>query len=204
MRNLLPHKVKHYKNFALLVERTYRKLRYGISSCKAELDADLTYMRKELVDWQSNEDEDALMQSNINTTWLPVEYRHDSLVLYDPSTNAWGPGYTTRISDRGPQSIGVGYSYANGNQNIIEVNSSGCITRINLNPAITINQNSSFMYTQVNPETMWVIDHNMGLVPNVTIEDLDGNDIEGIVEVVNNNQIKLYFNQPVAGKAYLS
>lgn len=205
MRTLLAKKEKYYKEFASVVNTNYKQLRYGIGSCKSGVDQDLAFMRKEIVDWQANEDEGALCQSNINyTTWLPVSYRNDALVQYDTSGNAWGPGYITGSAGRGPQTVGVGYAYGDGNQNIIEVNTGGCITRINLNPAIVINQNSSFQFTQSTPSTVWFIQHNMGIVPNVSTEDLDGNDIVGSVEIIDNNSLKIYFSEPVAGKAYLS
>jgi len=206
MRTLLAKKDKYYKEYADSVFKLARQMRYGISSCTTSFaDPDLISMRKELVDWQSNEDEDALCQTNMNyTTFLPVNYRNDSLVQYDSTKDAWGPGYYKTGSPTGPQTLGVGFAYGNGNQNIIEVNSGGCITRINLNPAVTINHNSSYVFTQSTPATVWVITHGMNMVPNVRTEDQDGNDIVGTIEVVDNNTLKIYFNQAVAGKAYLS
>ena len=147
MRTLLPKKEKHYKEFADVINRTYRQMRYGINSCRPGLDADLIDMRKQIVDWQAIEDEGALCQTNINyTTWLPISYRNDTSVQYDRSSDVWGPGYYKSSSADAPQQVGVGYTYGNGTQNIIEVNTGGCITRINLNPAINITQNSSFVF----------------------------------------------------------
>ena len=200
MRSLLSKKTKYYKEYAESVFREMRQMRYGISSCKTSLvDDDLAYMRKQIVDWQSNEDEDALCHTSMNlTTFTPVNYRNDALVQFDVTQNAWGPGYYNAQSPVGPQTAGVGITYGANSQNIIEVNSGGCITRINLN------HNSSFQFTQVDPSTVWIIQHNMGMKPNVSTEDTTGTDIQGIVEHVDNNLLKIYFNQPVAGKAYLS
>jgi hypothetical protein len=205
MRTLLPKKVKYYKEFADVLNRTYRQMRYGIDSCRPDLNADLIDMRKQIVDWQAIEDEGALSQTNINyTTWLPVSYRNDTSVQYDTSYDVWGPGYFKSSTADAPQQVGVGYTYGDGTQNIIEVNTGGCVTRINLNPAITINQNSSFVFTQQTPATMWDIIHGMNLAPNVRTEDLTGADIQGVIDIIDNNRIKIYFNQPVAGRAYLS
>jgi hypothetical protein len=205
MRTLLPKKEKYYKQFADSLNRVYRQMRYGIDSCRPDLDADLIDMRKQIVDWQAIEDEGALCQTNINyTTWLPISYRNDTSVQYDTSYDIWGPGYYKSSSADAPQQVGVGYAYGDGTQNIIEVNTGGCITRINLNPAITINQNSSFVFTQQTPATMWDVVHGMNLIPNVRIEDLTGVDIQGVIDIVDNNRLKIYFNQPVAGRAYLS
>ena len=123
MRTLLPKKEKHYKEFADVINRTYRQMRYGINSCRPGLDADLIDMRKQIVDWQAIEDEGALCQTNINyTTWLPISYRNDTSVQYDRSSDVWGPGYYKSSSADAPQQVGVGYTYGNGTQNIIEVN----------------------------------------------------------------------------------
>lgn len=205
MRTLLPKKEKYYKEFADVCNKNYKQLRYGISACKPSVDVDLAFIRKEIVDWQAIEDENALCETNVNyTTWLPVSYRNDTSVQYDQSVDLWGPGYLRSNIPSGPTQVGVGYNYGNGSQNIIEVNTGGCVTRINLNPAITVNQNSSFQFTQRTPSTLWTIQHNMGLVPNVRIEDLNGNDIQGQIDIVDNNNIKIRFNQAVAGVAYLS
>ena len=84
------------------------------------------------------------------------------------------------------------------------MNTGGCVTRINLNPAITFNNNSSFEFVQQTAATVWTINHNMGLKPNVKLEDLLGNDIQGAIDFIDNNTVRVTFNQAVAGKAYLS
>jgi hypothetical protein len=198
MRTYLPNKVKYNKQFADVMHRMCMQMRYGIGSCKPDLDGQLISMRKELVDWESNEDDGALSETNIQfKTWLGVKYDD---VLYSKG----GTGFIMSDQGKAP-SMGLNYMGGAGQgNNIIEINSGGCITRINLNPAITINQNSSFVFTQKTASTVWDIQHNMNLVPNVTSEDTVGNDIVGSLEVVDNNRIKLYFNQAIAGKAYLS
>lgn len=198
MRTYLPNRVKYNKQFADTIHRLYKQMRYGIGSCKPEQNTQLISMRKELVEWEANEDEGALSETKIQfKTWLGVKYDD---VLYSKG----GTGFI--ISDQGAApSMGLNYmGQQQSGQNIIEINSGGCITRINLNPAITINQNSSFVFTQSTPSTMWDITHGMNMIPNVTTEDTLGNDIVGILDVVDNNRLKIYFNTPVAGKAYLS
>lgn len=205
MRTLLPKKEKYYNDFADVVNKTYRQMRYGIAACKPSVSEDLAFMRKHIVDWQDLEDEDALCNPNLNyTTWLPISYRNDSSVQYDQSVDLWGAGYLRGNVPNSPEQIGVGFAYGANNQNIIEVNTGGCVTRINLNPAITINQNSSFVFTQQTPTTMWDVVHGMNLSPNVRTEDLTGGDIQGMIDYIDNNRLKIYFNQPVAGRAYLS
>jgi hypothetical protein len=198
MRTLLPNKAKHYKNFAESVHRQYKKLRYGLQSCKASIDDELASIRKELVDWEANEDDGALETASINyRTWLAVSYDD---VLYSKG----GRGYI--ISEEGKSAdMALGYNgVVNTGPNIIEINSGGCITRINLNPAININQNSSFVHNQQVASTVWDVNHGMNLIPNIFTEDISGNDIQGIIDIIDNNRLKIYFNTPVAGKAYLS
>lgn len=67
-----------------------------------------------------------------------------------------------------------------------------------------IKQGNSYVFTQEVPVTVWVIIHNLGYVPNVFIEDMSGNDILGVVTIINNNELTITFNSAVAGKAYLS
>jgi hypothetical protein len=170
-------------------------MRYGISSCKSS-EKDLAIMRKQIVDWQLNEDAGALNETSIQfQTWLGVTYDD---VIYSQG----GTGYINTGST-GP-SIGFNYMDNGVNQNIIQVSAGGCITRINLNPSITVNQNTSHVHNQTTPAIMWDITHSLGMIPNVRTEDSNGDDIEGIIEIVNQNQLKIYFTQAISGKAYLS
>jgi hypothetical protein len=100
----------------------------------------------------------------------------------------------------------MSYADNNGSANIIEVNAGGCITRINVNPSITINNGTSFTYAQncSDPQAVWYINHNLGYTPNVWTEDCDGNDISGTLAVVNTNTISITFSTPQAGTAHLS
>jgi hypothetical protein len=198
MRTYLPNRVKYNKQFADVMHRMYKQMRYGIGSCKPAQDIQLISMRKELVEWEANEDDGALSETKIQyKTWLGVKYDD---VLYSKG----GTGFIISDDGKAP-SMGLNYMGTQQvGQNIVEINSGGCITRINLNPAITINQNSSFVFTQQTPATVWDITHGMNMIPNVTTEDLLGNDIVGILDVIDNNRIKIYFNTAVAGKAYLS
>ena len=145
MRTYLQNRVKYNKQFADVMHRLYKQMRYGIDSCKPDQDNQLISMRKELVEWEANEDDGALSETTIQLkTWLGVKYDD---VLYSKG----GTGYFMSEDGRGP-AVGLDYmGTQQSGQNIIEINSGGCITRINLNPAITINQNSSFVFTQQTP-----------------------------------------------------
>ena len=200
MRTLLANKTKHYKNFADAVNRLYREIRYGVESCKPESDLDLAMMRKELVDWQANEDGAALTETSIQyQTWLAVNYDD---TLY-PSG---GTGYIHTSSQSGP----LGMNYVNqtiqNGQNVIEINSGGCITKINLNPAITVNQGNGAQYSfqQSTAAATWTITHNLGYVPNVITVNDAGTEIIGVVTTLNTTTVVIEFSDAVSGYAYLS
>jgi hypothetical protein len=104
----------------------------------------------------------------------------------------------------------MNYATQNVSTNIIEVNSGGCVTRINVNPSVSITNNygtnggASFIHDQIVPATVWLISHNLGYVPNVWAVDAGGTNIDGTVTVIDNNSITLTFSTAVTGKAYLS
>ena len=209
MRNLLPQKEKYLINFANSVYDEYRKMKFGIKACRNTGQLWLNEVRKDIVEYQSNDDGGALCEVSIqHMGWLPVYYpTTDESCEYRPP---WCDvsKYQIQKCNRGPQGIGMSYVGQNTSTNLIEVNSGGCITRININPAITINTTatSSFVFTQncSDPQAIWYINHNLNLVPNVWAEDCNGDNISGVVDVVDNDTITLTFSSPVAGKAYLS
>jgi hypothetical protein len=211
MRNLLFDKLKYDKNFADSVYNEMRKIKYGIQSCKKERKLWLDEVRKQIVEYQAHDDGEALTQVSINHMgWLPVYYpTTDETCEYRPP---WCDvsRYQIQRCSTGPRSIGMNYATQNVSTNIIEVNSGGCVTRINVNPAVSITNNygtnggASFIHDQIVPATVWLISHNLGYVPNVWAVDAGGTNIDGTVTVIDNNSITLTFSTAVTGKAYLS
>ena len=64
---------------------------------------------------------------------------------------------------------------------------------------------SSYEYTQVATASSWVIDHNMGFLPNVTVEEVGTGIMLMCAEIHHtSNQVELQFNTPRAGTARLS
>lgn len=209
MRNLLPQKEKYLINFANSVYAEFQQMKYGIQSCRKTGELWLNEMRKDIVEYQSKDDGGALCDVSIqHMGWLPVYYpTNDESCDYQPP---WCDvsRYQIQRCNGGPRSIGMSYVGQNNSTNVIEVNSGGCITRINVNPSIVINNNnnSSFVFTQdcAQPQTVWNINHNLNIVPNVWTEDCNGTNIQGTVAVVDNDNITITFSTAVAGKAYLS
>lgn len=202
MRNLLPNKVEHYKVFADAVEQVYKQVRFGLANRKSGKSLDLAMMRKNIVDWQANDDAGALTSVSMSyTTWLPVTYD------FDTSPSITKTGYYQCPTTVAPSGISLGYNYPGGNsQNIIDVNTGGCVTRINLNPTVNINNGvrSEYTHHQSTPSSGWSITHNLGYIPNVFTIDESGVDILGSVQSVTTTSMSILFSKPVAGYAYLS
>jgi len=209
MRNLLPRKDQYNIDFANSVYAEMRKIKYGISSCNVNTKLWLADIRREIAEYQSRDDGEALTQVSISHMgWLPVYYPSiDDSCEYRPPWCEVGKYQIPRCA-RGPQGIGMSYAGNGGSANLIEVNAGGCITRININPAITINNNTgtAFTYAQncADPQLVWYITHDLGYTPNAWTEDCDGNDISGTLAVVDSNTITITFSSPQAGTAHLS
>lgn len=201
MKNYLVEKNRYYLNYAEAIYKDFLQMRFGLKACTPAADEDLSFMRKELVDWQENEDNGALTATSISyVTWLGVNYDLDEI-----ENSTTGAGWLQSPTPIGPNNLSLNYNYANGqSQNIVDINAGGCITRINLNPSIQITHNSKFVFQQPTPALVWTINHSMNMVPNVFVQDLQGRDIEGLIEPINNNALTITFSSPVAGTAYLS
>lgn len=206
MRNLIEDKLRYNKVFADRIYDQFRSMRYGISPCQVEDALDLSAVRKELVDYQDGDDGDAFTHVSIQYMgWLPVYYPEDDETVQTPTHTDTHERYRLRYPRSCNSGLGVNFGYGTDqSQNLIQVNAGGCITRINLNPVINISQNAKFVFNQGTPSTTWVIHHNLNMVPNVFIQDQDGQDMEGDIEPTTNNTLTIRFNQAVSGTAYLS
>jgi len=61
-----------------------------------------------------------------------------------------------------------------------------------------------FEFSQVAPESLWIVTHSLGFRPNVTTFDDEGNVVVGAIVHINNNVLSIDFSIPVAGFALLS
>jgi hypothetical protein len=195
-------KVGIYGKFSDSVYRKFRELRYGITSCCDHKSLEEYEMSKDLCDWKQ-------LKGSQDLSDTQIRYFANMPIFVDGQTGEFSNDshyrYAGSASNR---SATVTYEYASdGNVNIIEVNSGGAVTRINLNPVINIDRRapSEFTFEQLTPLAVWVITHNLGFVPgNELITDLNGNEIDGITRPINDNTIEITFSEPVAGYAYLS
>lgn len=60
-----------------------------------------------------------------------------------------------------------------------------------------------YEHDQQVPTTEWVISHNLGKFPSVSVTDTDENLVVGSVLYLNLNQLKITFTGSFSGKAYL-
>jgi len=65
-------------------------------------------------------------------------------------------------------------------------------------------QNETFIYEQQQASDEWVITHNLGKFPSVTIIDSGDNIVFGDVQYINSNSLKITFTVIFSGKVYLN
>lgn len=63
---------------------------------------------------------------------------------------------------------------------------------------------SGYEHTQVTPNTMWVVQHNLGYRPGGIQAISGGTPIVGVVSYQSDNVMILTFLEPVAGSAFVS
>lgn len=69
---------------------------------------------------------------------------------------------------------------------------------------VAANTIGEYVFEINNPQSEWVIEHNLGKYPSVTLVDNDGNIFYGNVQYIDLNTIKVTFKKDVSGKAYLN
>lgn len=204
MKNLLKDKEKHYKNYANDVYKKYKQRKYGIN-CRVN-DSMLSEIRKEIVDFQAIDDQDQFTKVSISYQgWLPVVYDNSDKTIEFRSPYMSPSRHELISGERANITLGYNTGVA-GVANIVEVNSSGCITRINLNPTININNqaNAQFTFRQAVPSTTWTINHTLGFIPNIFTINENGIEVIGVVHTATDNLVIVQFSDPVSGYAYLS
>lgn len=61
--------------------------------------------------------------------------------------------------------------------------------------------NPTFTFTQSSPLAGWIINHNLGFNPILTVTDIGGNEVEAEIVHISSNLTMVYFSQPQTGKA---
>ena len=70
-------------------------------------------------------------------------------------------------------------------------------------PAGTL-EGAAYLHNQGVAAAVWVIQHNLGWYPNVTVVDSGGSTVEGDVTAASINQLQLTFSGAFTGVAFLS
>lgn len=195
-----------YKQFADDMYSKYMNTKYGMKTCSSLQDMTKAIIRKEILEYQLHADADALTYVSHNfSLYDPIYYKETKKTVV-PSCDLNVPVHYIPTCGSVSQSClnsHLNVDTGNGNSNIVEINSGGCITRINLNNTVNI-RNPNYTWIQETPSDTWDIQHVMGFNPNVRIEDVLGNDISGTIDYINTDRLKIYFSSAVAGTAYLS
>jgi hypothetical protein len=63
---------------------------------------------------------------------------------------------------------------------------------------------ANFVFDQMVASDTWVITHNLGRYPSVTVVDSSGEVVEGDVRYTDANSLTIYFSAAFAGMAYLN
>lgn len=63
---------------------------------------------------------------------------------------------------------------------------------------------TNYVHEQQVASQTWVVTHNMGKRPSVTIVDTADDEVIGQVKFNSDNQLTIYFSSPISGKAYLN
>lgn len=68
-----------------------------------------------------------------------------------------------------------------------------------------IGSESYFRYIQPTAAAVWVVNHNLGYYPGgILVQDSSFNTVEGDIEYIDLNTVRLTFTAPFAGEAYIS
>lgn len=71
-------------------------------------------------------------------------------------------------------------------------------------PAGRDGRDSHYPHNQAVPDTVWVIDHNLGKYPSVICFDSANDEIEGMISYPTLNRVTVTFSAATGGYAYLN
>ena len=95
--------------------------------------------------------------------------------------------------------------YIEGKINIDIGFTEGFVTSVNGKTGnVVINEDKSYIHTQLNANNIWNIEHNLNKYPSITIVDSGDNIIVGDVTYISNNVLQVEFTYPFTGKAFLN
>jgi len=63
---------------------------------------------------------------------------------------------------------------------------------------------SNYIHDQVAPATIWNVNHNLGKMASVTVVDSAGTCVEGLVEYLDSNTLRITFSAAFSGRAFIN
>ena len=63
---------------------------------------------------------------------------------------------------------------------------------------------TTYIHEQATASNVWQIEHNLNKKPSIMVVDTADTVIEGVEKYIDENNIEIYFNAAVKGKAYLN
>ena len=70
--------------------------------------------------------------------------------------------------------------------------------------ALTVGSEQGYVHTQSSVSDVWVVNHNLGFKPAVTVLNNSGEVVHGEVQYTGEQQVTVRFTAPFTGKGYLS
>lgn len=70
--------------------------------------------------------------------------------------------------------------------------------------ALTVGSEQGYVHTQSSVSDVWVVNHNLGFKPAVTVLNNSGEVVHGEVQYTGEQQVTVRFTAPFTGKVYLS
>lgn len=71
-------------------------------------------------------------------------------------------------------------------------------------PPGSLGSDSNYVHDQMVPSALWVIQHNLGKFPSVTVFDSSGAEVEGFTAHTNAFRLTIEFSAAFSGIAYLN
>ena len=68
----------------------------------------------------------------------------------------------------------------------------------------TLRKQNTYIHTQAVSSSSWVINHNMGKFPSVSVVDSAGNEVVGDVVYGDINTVIVNFSAPFQGRAFIN
>ena len=131
-----------------------------------------------------------------------IVYDKDVTIYYGWDGNQFKP---IGLTDAQYAELALAYNKSVTGVNVTSTNTARTVKLTYLdNTFISASFNYAYIHDQSSPSTTWVITHNLGKYPSVTIVDSANSEIIGEVNYSNTNSLTLTFSAAFSGKAYIN